>query len=67
MNTTIDDKQMEEGMKLMGKQILESIQNGVLNNKKCALKEVYTRYKYLKDNPEQFFTTLYTYVAPKNP
>ena len=52
-------------MKEMGKQILEAIKNGLINNKRCTIKEVYKRYKYVKDNPEQFFTTLYSYVAPK--
>ena len=50
----------------MGEQIKESLKNSIMNNKKCTVKELYYRYKYVKDNPEQFFTTLYTYIPPKS-
>lgn len=55
-----DNKQM----KLLGKQIQESVLNGMMNNKKCTWNEVYSRYKYINDNPEQFFTTLYSFIPP---
>ena len=55
-----DNKQM----KLLGKQIHESVLNGMMNNKKCTWNEVYSRYKYINDNPEQFFTTLYSFIPP---
>lgn len=51
-------------MKLLGKQIQESVLNGMMNNKKCTWNEVYSRYKYINDNPEQFFTTLYSFIPP---
>ena len=66
MSTTVSDEEMKKLGKQMGKQVLESITSGIINNKKCTIKEVYNRLKYLHDNPEQFMTTLYTYVAPKN-
>lgn len=59
-----DEAQQNESMKLMGKQILESIYNGALHNKKITYKEIYSRLKFMHDNPEQFFTTLYTYLKP---
>ena len=65
-NSTFNDMEQSEKMKLMAKQLGESIVNSAMNNKKCTAKELYSRYKYLKDNPEQFFTTLYSYVPPKN-
>ncbi len=65
-STTASDEEMKKLAKQMGKQVLESITSGILNNKKCTIKEVYNRLKYLHDNPEQFITTIYTYVAPKN-
>lgn len=55
-----DNKQM----KLLGKQIQESVLNGMMNNKKCTWNEVYSRYKYINDNSEQFFTTLYSFIPP---
>ena len=51
-------------MKLMGKQILDSIISGAANNKRCTYKEVSSRIKFMRDNPEQVFTTLYTYIKP---
>lgn len=66
VSTTVSDEEMKKLGKQMGKQVLESITSGVMNNKKCTIKEVYSRLKYLHDNPEQFITTLYTYVPPKN-
>lgn len=66
MSTTVSDEEMKKLGKQMGKQVLESITSGIINNKKCTIKEVYNRLKYLHDNPEQFMTTLYTYFAPKN-
>lgn len=63
-NVALDEKQQTEQMKLMGKQICESILNGISNNKKYTLKEVRERTKYIEQNPEQFFTTLYGYIPP---
>ena len=60
----LNETQQAEQMKLMGKQILESILNGIVNNKNCTMKEVKTRLKYIDENPEQFFTTLYSYIPP---
>lgn len=60
----IDEAQQNENMKMMGKQILESIANGALNNKNCTYKEIKSRIRFIDENPEQFFTTLYTYIKP---
>ena len=65
-NSKFNDLEQQEKMKLMMKQLGQSLQNSVMNNKKCTAKEVYSRYKYFKDNPEKIFTTLYSYVPPKN-
>ena len=64
MDMKLDEKQQAENMKMMGKQILESIVNGAMNNKNCTYKEIGNRLKFMHDNPEQFFTTLYTYIKP---
>ncbi len=61
-----NDMEQKEKMKLMFKQIGESLQNSILNNKKCTVEEVYTRYKYAKENPEKLFTTLYSYIPPES-
>lgn len=63
-NSKFNELEQNEKMKLMWKQIGDSLYNSVLNNKKCTTQEVYSRYKYLKDNPEQFFTTLYSFIPP---
>ncbi|MBE7704014.1 MAG: hypothetical protein E7Z89_08195 [Cyanobacteria bacterium SIG28] len=63
-DTKIDENQQLENMKLMGKQILDSIISGAANNKRCTYKEVSSRIKFMRDNPEQVFTTLYTYIKP---
>lgn len=62
----IDAEKLAENkqMKLLGKQIQESVLNGMMNNKKCTWNEIYSRYKYINDNPEQFFTTLYSFIPP---
>ena len=54
----------KEQFELMYKQIYKSILNGIVNNKNCTMKEVKTRLKYIDENPEQFFTTLYSYIPP---
>ena len=63
-NSKFNDMEQTEKIKLMWKQIGESLQNSVLNNKKCTADEVYSRYKYMKDNPEKLFTTLYSFIPP---
>lgn len=63
-NSKFNDIEQTEKIKLMWKQIGESLQNSVLNNKKCTADEVYSRYKYMKDNPEKLFTTLYSFIPP---
>ena len=65
LDSVINEEEQQKQMKLMGKQILEAIRNGVINNKECTLNEVMSRLKYINDNPEQFITSLYTYVPPK--
>lgn len=65
-NGAVDEKQMAEQMKLMSKQIGESLLNGISNNKQYTLKEVRERTKYIEKNPEQFFTTLYGYIPPNS-
>ena len=65
LDSVINEEEQAKQMKLMGQQILESIKNGIMNNKDCTFKEVMNRIKYMKDDPEQFITTLYSYVPPK--
>lgn len=64
-NSKINQIEQSEKFKLMGKQILKSIGNSVINNKKCTARELYSRYKYIKENPEKMFTILYSYVPPQ--
>ena len=64
-NSVIDKKAQEEGMKLMFQQILKSISNGVVNNPLVTIKETRNRINYIDNNPEQFFTTLFSYIPPK--
>ena len=64
-NSKINELEQKEKLKLMGKQIAESLYNSVINNKKCTAKEIYQRYKYIKNNPEKIFTTLYSYIPPE--
>ena len=49
----------------MFKQIGKSIWDGAINNRKCTQEEVISRLKFINENPEQFFTSLYTYIPPK--
>ena len=63
--STIDVKAQEESTKLMLRQIGNSIQNGILNNQGVTLREVNSRLKYIDENPEKFFTTLFSYIPPK--
>lgn len=60
----INGDQQAENMKMMFVQILESIFNGAINNKNVTYRELSGRLKFMRDNPEQFFTTLYTYLKP---
>lgn len=64
LNSAINEAQQIEQTKLMVKQILKSIWNSVINNKKVTYREVASRIKFMQDNPEQVFTSLYTYLPP---
>ena len=66
LNSVIDEEKSKQLGIMLVNQVKESIINGAINNKKATFKEVYSRLKFIEENPEDFFTSLYSWVKPKN-
>ncbi|MBD5401958.1 hypothetical protein HDR58_04035 [bacterium] len=59
---SLDKVEAQEQLKIMSKEIQDSIVNSAINNKNFTMKQLKDRVDFIKDNPERFYSTILSFV-----
>lgn len=61
-STNLSTVEAQEQLKLMAKEIQDSIINSAINNKRHTTKQIHERLNFIEQNKEQFYSTILAFV-----